>query len=133
MHITKDNYLHYSGLGSALLAEAAYASTLATLTQVMNEYVTPLLLDNKQMEHENQMAIRKMISHHLAVTLGNPIFYPFQVARTIMLVNGSGVGAAALTPEFGTTFDCLGYLSAQPNHRGLMRGSNLLRRFTYVE
>ena len=69
----------------------------------------------------------------LVQSLGNPLFYPFQVARTLMIVNGTELEIARKTPDFTSPMHCLNYLSLQPSHRGLMRGANILRRFTWVE
>eukprot|EP00038_Savillea_parva_P027174 m.57939 g.57939 ORF g.57939 m.57939 type:complete len:314 (-) comp7798_c1_seq1:1286-2227(-) len=137
----------YSGLGVALLAEATQAVVMSVTTALAFEFVVPLLLgdpkddgvsdpDEDELsieQQQNDRFVRQFVAGQIASSMGNPLFYPFQVARSLMLVNGTNLAVAHMTPHFTSTLHCMNYLSLQPSHRGLMRGANIMRRFTWVE
>jgi carrier protein len=128
----------FRGLAPAIVGEIVYAISITLLTKAISEYVTPKLVgggsrSTNEEAAEEQRNAEQMVSHHLAATFANPLFYPFRVVRTIMAVQGTGLAASRppTTAEYLGWTDCFVDLWSMPSHRGLMR-TNGLRRFSTV-
>lgn len=140
-----------AGIETALIAEAAQAVVLSVTAALTFEFLAPLLLgsqndDNEddvddeaeskaELERRNQWLWRQAISVQLASSLGNPLYYPWQVARSMMVVTGTELEVAKRVPTFSKPWDCYDYLARKSvqnsAHLGLMRGSDIIRRFTW--
>eukprot|EP00041_Stephanoeca_diplocostata_P030410 m.919364 g.919364 ORF g.919364 m.919364 type:complete len:317 (-) comp23751_c0_seq1:3081-4031(-) len=122
----------FRGLVPTCVGEVVFATSIVILSDIVGKYITPHLMGyTKETADANGKAVSNMITHHLAVTCAQPLFYPFHVVRAVMIVNGSGLSVAQ--PSFESFVDCFRHLASLPSHRGLMRGSSMLRRFTTKE
>eukprot|EP00040_Diaphanoeca_grandis_P030407 m.179698 g.179698 ORF g.179698 m.179698 type:complete len:322 (-) comp31988_c0_seq2:651-1616(-) len=125
----------YRSIIPACIGEATMVVSVALLKVAIEEYLTPKLTGVRDHNNVMQQNLARSISTNVALLLANPLFYPFNVVRTIMIINGNGLkaGMPPTTELFGSWTDCLGHLYQLPAHRGLQRGVSNLRRFTYVE
>jgi len=117
----------WSGLVPALLGEVAFVASISLCNHIVRKVFQSLMtMPSEQSEEAKPI---DSIMGSIAMTMAAPLYYPFGLIKTMMMVNPSRLPIAQ--PKFLTWTDCANYLKSIDGYgnRGLLRGSAIYRRF----